>query len=114
MRALAKPLDLDLRRSLAPTADPHSGGATRYGGLRRRCGRGDPRRTGVPTPLRLPAIPDAFAEHAPQEVQPATLGLDAKGVVAAVWVAYPELAVPRAATAGDNVMMVHQTETVTW
>ncbi len=110
----AKPLDLDLLRGLAPrrvlTLEEHlaSGGfgsavaeAIHAGAL-------------GATALRIHAMPDAFVEHAPQAVQRATLGLDAAGVVAAVFEAYPELAVRTAATAGGNGAMAHQTETVTW
>jgi len=114
----AKPLDLELLRSVARdtprilTLEEHLEMAGFGSAVLEAFHHNGLDATG----LRVHAIPDQFIEHSPQAIQRANLKLDATGVVKTVLDLYPELAAgagdSRKATArvGDEKLV----ETVTW
>jgi 1-deoxy-D-xylulose-5-phosphate synthase len=114
----AKPLDLELLRSVARdtprilTLEEHLEMAGFGSAVLEAFHHNGLDATG----LRVHAIPDQFIEHSPQAIQRANLKLDATGVVKTVLDLYPELAAgagdSRKATArvGEEKLV----ETVTW
>jgi 1-deoxy-D-xylulose-5-phosphate synthase len=113
----AKPLDLELLRSLARetprilTLEEHLG----MGGFGSAVLEAFHRNGLEASGLRVHAIPDMFVEHSPQAIQRANLKLDLPGVVETVLRLYPELAAnaggARARGKSDEEKLV---ETVTW
>jgi 1-deoxy-D-xylulose-5-phosphate synthase len=113
----AKPLDVDLLRSLARetprilTLEEH----LEMGGFGSAVLEAFHQNGLDASGLRVHAIPDVFVEHSPQAIQRGNLKLDVPGVIETVLRLYPDLAAKaggaRARDSGDDKRLV---ETVTW